>query len=280
MTEPLRVAVIGLSDEGLAIARGLAEAGVHTVGFDVRPPANSPVPLAESIADAVAEATLVCAVNLPNASLRVAEQVAPHLGADALYVDFNTGIPAFKQKLANVFAEGVFVDAAVLGSLDADGLAADIVLAGPSASRAAELLSAAGMTVTAISTDVGAAAARLLTRSILSKAIAGVIVDYMWAADAMGLSEWAYDEMLREFDGMTAETAKRLLIETVSNPKRREIEMLDIVEMLESVDYHSVFVPPTQLIYNKVYHSIKVPFGTEAEQLKHDAGSQPPASEW
>jgi hypothetical protein len=35
--------------------------------------------------------------------------------------------------------------------------------------------------------------------------------------------------------------------------------MLDIVEMLEEADYHSLFVPPTQLVYNKVYHSIKVP---------------------
>jgi hypothetical protein len=89
--------------------------------------------------------------------------------------------------------------------------------------------------------------------------LAGAVIDYMWAAEAMGLEDWAHDEMLRAFDAMTRDTATGYLEETVKNAKRREIEMLDIVEMLEEASYHSLFVPPTQLVYNKVYHSIKVP---------------------
>ena len=279
MTNPNRVAVIGLSDAGLRLARQLADAGADVVGFDVKPPSRPEIPLAASIADAVAGADVVIAINLPSVSLRVAEQAAPHLREGAIYVDFNTGIPTFKERLAAVFPEGAFVDGAALLPRDETGTET-LMLAGPAAAQLGEQFAPLGLPVEVVSEQVGAAAGRVLTRSILSKAIAGVVIDYLWAAEAMGLTEWAYDELLREFDAMTADTAKRLILETVDNPKRREIEMLDIVEMLDHADYHSIFVPPTQLIYNKLYHSIKVPFGTADEQAKRAAGDERAAAEW
>ena len=280
MTSPLRIAVIGHGDDGARLATGLANAGAEVIGFDVRPPASPTVPMADSLADAVAGADVVLSINSPNASLRIAEQAAAHLGENALFADLNDATPSLKRKLAEAVPAGRFVDVAVMAPLTQPVLELPMLLAGPAAARFAEQLSALGLNLEVVSDAIGAAAARKLTRSILGKALAGAVVDFMWTAEAMGLSDWAYQQLLDEFDGLSAESAKRFLSETVSNPKRREIEMLDIVEMLEEADHHAIFVPPTQLVYNKVYHSIKVPFGTAAEQEKFEARQQPPAADW
>lgn len=276
MGEQVRIAVIGHGEVGSRVARSLASAGADVVGFDVKPPAQPTVPLVDSIAYAVAGADVVFTVNSANVALRVAEQVAPLLGADALYADLNVGPPALKRRLADVFAPEQFVDAAAMRLEPRLQLA----LAGAAAERLHAQLAPLALDVEVVSAAVGDAAARTLTRSLFGKVLASAVVDYLWAAQAMGIEEWAYDELLAEFDAMTAETAKHALTATVGNPKKLEIEMLDIVEMLEGAGYHSMFVPPTQLVYNKVYHSIKVPFGTEAEQHKHASRNEAPAADW
>ena len=267
MTQNIRIAVIGPGEAAARLAQELAEAGAEVTGFDVTPSNEPAIAVAASLEDAVANATVVLSLNSSSAALRAAERSAPHLASDAIFADANTGTPALKRKLAELFAPDAFVDVAMMTSATpADGptdapsdVRTVLAVSGPAAQTLAERLAPLTLTTEFVSTEVGQAAARNLTRSILAKGLAGVVIDYMWAAEALGLADWAYDEMLREFDAMDRSTAMGYLEETVKNAKRREIEMLDIVEMLEEADYHSLFVPPTQLVYNKVYHSIKVP---------------------
>lgn len=233
--------------------------------------------MAESIAEAVTDADVVFTINSATVALRVAEQAAPHLKAGAMYGDLNVTTPELKAKLETAVPAGDFVDVAVVGLDDKLSLA----VAGPAAARLVEALAELDVSVQHLSDRSGDAVARTLTRSILDKCLAGVVVDFMWAAEAMGLKDWGYDELLREFDALSADTAKRYLTETtIAHAKRHEIEMLDIVEMLNHADYQSIFVPPTQLIYNRTYHSIKVPFGTAAEQEKYERRNDAPLADW
>jgi len=273
VTQKIRIAVIGPGEAAARLAHDLAEAGADVTVFDVngfnvtgddRTPINAAaIHLAESVEDAVANASVVFSLNSSSAALRAAERTAPHLAAGAIFADANTATPALKRKLAELFAPEAFVDVAMMSSVAPATAPAEastlLAVSGPAAQTFVERLDPLKLNTEFVSTDVGQAAARNLTRSMLAKGLAGVVIDYMWAAEAMGLEDWAHDEMLRAFDAMTRDTATGYLEETVKNAKRREIEMLDIVEMLEEADYHSLFVPPTQLVYNKVYHSIKVP---------------------
>lgn len=264
MTHNIRIAVIGPGEAASRLAHDLAEAGADVTVFDVTAfdltPANaSAIHLAESVEDAVANATVVLSLNSSSAALRAAERTAPHLAAGGIFADANTATPALKKKLAELFAPDTFVDVAMMTTAAPTETATVLAVSGPAAQTFVERLDPLKLNTEFVSTEVGQAAARNLTSSMLAKGLAGVVIDYMWAAEAMGLEDWAHDEMLRAFDAMTRDTATGYLEETVKNAKRREIEMLDIVEMLEEADYHSLFVPPTQLVYNKVYHSIKVP---------------------
>jgi 3-hydroxyisobutyrate dehydrogenase-like beta-hydroxyacid dehydrogenase len=250
---------LGPGDPASVLAQTLVDAGADLMGFEITGGGESATPQAETLEAALAGADLVMSLNSSSAALRIAERASALLPQGAIYADLNTATPALKRKLAEKFAPDAFVDGALMSSSSGTADEGVIAVAGPSAQAFVDRLAPLGLTLDVVSDVVGAAAARNLTRSILAKVLAGAVIDYMWAAEAMGLEDWAHDEMLRAFDAMTRDTATGYLEETVKNAKRREIEMLDIVEMLEEADYHSLFVPPTQLVYNKVYHSIKVP---------------------
>ena len=259
MTHNIRIAMIGPGDAGSLLARNLTGAGADVIGFDLSSDGESAMPQAETLEEAVAGADVVLSLNSSSAALRAAERASALLPPGAIFADLNTATPALKRKLAEHFAPNAFVDAAQMAPVSQTDGDSVIAVAGPGAQTFIDRLAPFGVNLELVSDVVGHAAARNLTRNILAKVLAGAVIDYMWAAEAMGLEDWAHDEMLRAFDAMTRDTATGYLEETVKNAKRREIEMLDIVEMLEEADYHSLFVPPTQLVYNKVYHSIKVP---------------------
>lgn len=265
MAHSLKIAVLGHDATSKLLAGGLQAAGAEVVGYDLKMPKRPTTPMSETVAEAVTDADLVLSLNSSIVALRMAELAAPELKPGTLFVDLNAGTPAFKKKLAELFPAEVFLDVAVMGSIKEHGIATPLIVAGPSSDAFIAQLAPLGLTLEKVSDEIGEAAARELTRSVLTKCIAGVVVDYMWAAEQLGVTDWAYDELQREFNTMNAETAKGYLRETVHHVKRREIEMLDVVEMLEGAEYHSLFVPQTQLVYNKIYHSIPVPFSEPEE---------------
>lgn len=260
MTEHTKVAVIGRSEAGTRIADALVAAGIDVVAFDPAAPKNPATPLAGSIEDAVADADLILSLSSPAAALRVAGRIAPLLTEGALYADLNTGTPVMKKKLAALFPEGAFADIA-LGTA-APGLAAKIsmAVAGTGATKFLELLEPAGLTVEYISEVPGEAAAREILRSVLDKSMAAAIIDFLWAAESLGLKDWAYQEVLDEFNASSAETAKGYLTGTAQHLKRRQIEMMDVDETLRDAGYQSTMVAAVETNYSRILHGKRIPF--------------------
>ncbi|NHF64126.1 NAD(P)-dependent oxidoreductase [Microcella pacifica] len=260
MSDRVRVGVVGLGEAGSLIATGLLKAGAQVVGFDPAVTSHASVPLADSLPTVVTEADIVLSLNSSTASLKVAEQVAPLLESGAIFADLNTGTPALKRRLAGLFADDAFVDVAIMKPVP--GLAEKVPMgvAGPAAARFVEQLAPFGMTLEYVSEVPGEAAARKLIRSILAKGMAGVLIDCLWAAQSMGLENWAYDEILREFDASSSDTAKRYLSGTAQHLKRRQIEMMDVVEMLTETGYESTMVAAIETNYSRILHGKKIPF--------------------
>ncbi len=256
----MRIAVIGLGEAGSLIAGGLRTAGLDVVGFDLAVPQNPTVPVAETVEDAVAGADLVISINSSTVSVSVAQQIAPLLKPGAIYADLNTGTPALKRKLAGFFPDGSFADVAIMKPVP--GLAEKVPMAvsGTGAQGFVTLLGPFGMNLEYVSDIAGEAAARKLLRSILAKGMAGVLIDCLWAAESMGLQDWAYQEILNEFDSSSSETAKRYLSGTAQHVKRRQIEMMDVVEMLNDTGYDSTMIAAIELNYSRILHGKKIPF--------------------
>lgn len=260
MTAHPRVAFIGHNEAGSRIVDGLTKAGASVVGFDPATKRTSTTPLAGSLEEAVTGADVVLSLASSAAPSRIAEQVAPLLKDGALYADLNTGTPSMKRELATLFPDGSFVDVAVVQQ--DPGAAEGVVMgvAGTGARRLIELLEPFGLTLEYVSEVPSEATARKLIRSLLAKGMAGVIIDCLWAAESLGLQNWAYQEILDEFDSITAETANRQLSGTAQHVKRRQIEMMDVVAMLAESGYESTMIAAIEFNYGRILHGKKIPF--------------------
>lgn len=261
MSEPLRAALLGTGATAARLAQALAAAG-HAV-------ATAQPGDAAAVAQAVAGADVVLALNPPVASLKLARTVAPLLAPGAVYADFNPGAPAMKKRLAELFPEHGFADGTLSGtgpaSADASRAAAGgagmaAAVAGSGAPAVAQLLESAGVAVDTVSAVPGDAAAREILRSVLDKALAAAVIDVLWAAESLGQKNWAYQQVLATFDAASAATAQEYLAGTAQHLKRRQMEMMDVVETMRDAGYDSTLVAAIETNYSRILHGKRIPF--------------------
>lgn len=239
MPQPFSLAVLGHGDDASRMAELMAKNGAQVVCF-------------ESIPSTLEGVDAVFSFSTSVATRAVAEQVASLIPAGTVFADFSAGTPAAKRTIAELFDNGVYVDA-----VEHDG---SIDMSGPGATSLAERLSPLGLAVECVSSAPGDASARRLLRSLLAKGLAGVFIDTLWAAEALGMQAWAFEEIVREFDSASAGAAQRFLSDTATNIKRRQIDMIDVVEMLTESGYDSTMIAPIEFTYGRVLHGKKIPF--------------------
>lgn len=256
----MRIAVLGLGEAGSLIASGLEAQGADVVGFDPARPRTANVTLSQSAEEAISGADIVLSINSASASIRVAEHASQHLKPGALFCDLNTGTPSLKARLSQLFPDGSFVDVAVMKPVPGSAEKVPMSVSGSGAKKFVEQFKELDLNITYVSDVPGEAAARKLLRSIFAKGMAAVVIDYLWAAKEMGLENWAFEEVIAEFESSNGQTVQRYLSGTAKHAKRRSVEMSDVVAMLSEVGYDSTMVGPIELTLNRVIHSKKIPF--------------------
>ena len=256
----MKLTILGLGEAGSLIAKGLQNQGVEVLAYDPKNPRNPAVPVTESATSAVADADVVFSLNSATASVKVAREVAGSIKPGAIFCDLNTGTPALKKQLSQMFPEKCFVDVAVMKPVPGLEERVPMSASGPGAKKFLQLFKHLDMDLTFVSEIAGEAAARKLIRSIMAKGMAAVLIDALWAAKSMGLEEWAIEEIRREFDSSSSKTVKRYLDGTQQHSKRRSVEMADVLEMLSDSGYESTMVRGVELTLSRVIHGVRVPF--------------------
>lgn len=255
-----RIAVIGPSDAGLRLGVALQAAGAEVVGFELAPAEYVPIPQASSITEA-ASADVVLSFVAPHLAEKTAQEFAPLLQSGAIYADFTTGTPELKKRLAQLFPDHAYTDAALpaAGTIEAAGSAAHALFV---------VLTNLKIAVTVISDIPGDAAARTLIRTLLSNGLAEVVADTLWAAESLGIEEWAWKDIQAELTSFNADAAQALIDDAAHNFKRHQIAMQDVVELLTSSGYDSTMIAPIQFTHGRIMHGKKIPY------------SQAPTNKW
>jgi 3-hydroxyisobutyrate dehydrogenase-like beta-hydroxyacid dehydrogenase len=195
----IKVAFLGIGEAGDAIAADLARAGAQVVAYDPSPKeAPSGVRLAGNAQDAVRSADLVLSLNLAAVALDAARSSSPALGVTQVFADLNTSSPRNKRAVADALrASGVlFVDVALLAPVPGRGVRTPALASGPGARRFFEMMTPFGMPVTVLDGEAGDASARKLVRSIFMKGLAAAVIECLDAAEALGCSAWAREQIL------------------------------------------------------------------------------------
>jgi 3-hydroxyisobutyrate dehydrogenase-like beta-hydroxyacid dehydrogenase len=240
MSEPVRIAVLGLGEAGSEIARDLVAAGADVRGYDpMVTPGHGVVPRADE-ADAVRDADLVLSVNSSHDAMVALVNALPSLRPGTIWADLNTASPGTKAALAQAAGSHLpVVDVALMAPVPGKGLRTPMLVSGEAADRYAEILSGFGAQVAIQPGPAGAAISRKLLRSVFYKGLAAAVVEALTAAEVAGCADWLRDNISAELVSFDHRAIDRLVDGTHRHARRRADEMAAATEQLEELGVSS-----------------------------------------
>lgn len=196
------IGIIGYGEAGRAFGAGLVKAGATVATYDILVPTPEGAAIRDNAAidgvaacatagEAIAGAGIVLSLVPPDAARSVASEAARHLRAGQMFMDMNSISPREKETgAAIVEAAGArYVEAAIMEPVIENGVASEVLVAGPAAADAREFLHPYGMVLAVVGDRFGAAAAVKLCRSVIVKGIEAILVESMLAARQYGADD-------------------------------------------------------------------------------------------
>ncbi len=233
-----RWGLIGFGEAGRIIGGALAASGPDLLVHDrvLLDPDRGPA-VREAITTAgatpvddlaaFADRDVVVSLVTPATAVPAATGYAPHARDGALYVDLNSTAPGAKHEIAALLGNVRVVDGVMTGGgiqLDRDQI--PMSLAGPDAAEAVDLLNGAGLNAAVVGTEVGAAAALKMLRSVVVKGMEGLWVEALLAARQMGVVEPLLANIEETLDRYSARDFATMLVTThVAHAGRRQVEV-------------------------------------------------------
>ncbi len=250
---------IGFGEAGQAIASGLCEAGVERMAaWDILFPQPSGKTLrragdaigvrcAASAAAAVREADIVVSAVTAASSLEAARSIKPHLAGKPFLLDINSVSPGRKQETAKLLGAAVrYVDVAVIAPIHPARHQTPMLLAGPHAEAVAPTLTALGMRVAVVGTEIGAAAAIKMVRSVMTKGIEALTLECFLAAARAGLVDQVATSLANNYPGLDWSKMISYNLERMAiHGERRAAEMEEVAATLRELGIEPLMTQAT-----------------------------------
>lgn len=242
------VAVLGLGEAGSLLARDLVRGGARVRGWDPDLHGDlSEIPIAASLAAAVAGADIVISVNWATVACDVARAALPHLRPGSIYAEHNTAGPKLKHDVAAIVAPSGtrMVDVAMMAPVPGVGMRVPMFFAGEAAEELAAYYHRFGTPVTVVGTTPGDANARKLCRSVFFKGMSAAVWEALEAARAAGVEDWLRADVIATFIKADEKLIDRLVDGTAKHAKRRAHEMDDAAALLDELGVPSTIAAAT-----------------------------------
>lgn len=230
---------------------------------------------ASSLADALAQATLVFSTVTAGSALDVASQAARLMTGAQYFLDLNSVAPGTKRQAAELFRPGVYVDVAVMAPVPPAGLKTPLLIGGPQAETIASLLTALGCHARHGGNEVGSVSAIKMCRSVMIKGLEALTTECLFAAREYGVQDAVLSSLHASFPSMGWDNALPgyLISRVAEHGIRRSEEMEEVVKTLKDVGESGTMslataqaqrALPQQMSANGIRYSTLEPFDWEA----------------
>lgn len=253
----MRIAFIGFGEVAAAFSAALAARGAQISAYDVRGEKRQAAErMGVSFADlpeALRGAQYVLSTVTTSVARQAAEQCARHLRAGQTYVDLNATEPALKQEVGRIVsaAGADFVEGAILGAIGVTGAKTEILLGGPHARRAeAELAHGLGLNARFYSEEVGKASMFKMLRSVFSKGMEALLIEFLAAGERAGIREDLWKEVTGLFAGQPFEKVAANWVRTHAGAhERRYHEVRQVAGVLRALGIEPTVTAATEAFF-------------------------------
>lgn len=260
-----RIGFIGFGEVASVFSAALTQQGAEVLAYDVvleRADGASAlrsrdrsgrvrfVPLAEL----AQSAECILSTVTTSVAVTAARQTAPHLAAGKTYIDLNATAPAIKHEVnAVVSAAGAdFVEGAILGAIGVTGAKTKILLGGARAEDIARQLTAAGLNTVFYSREIGRASAFKLLRSVFSKGMEALLIEYLAAGHRAGIQDDLWREIVDLFTQNSFERVASNWIATHATAhERRYHEVVQVSAELRALGAEPIMTAGTEEFFRR-----------------------------
>jgi 3-hydroxyisobutyrate dehydrogenase-like beta-hydroxyacid dehydrogenase len=261
-----RVAFVGFGEVAAAFAPAFSRRGATVTAYDVLlEQANGRERLAARarglrveflpLADALRDAHFVFSTVTTSSAREAAIRCAPQLAAGRFYVDLNATMPSIKQEVERIVrpSGALFVEGALLGAVGVTGAATAILTGGANGEQAArELVAAFGLNVTFFSAELGKASTFKMLRSIFSKGLEALLIEFLAAGERAGMRDALWKEVTSLLaDNPFDRVAANWIVSHVSAHERRYHEMVQVNEVMRELGIEPVMTAATEEFFRR-----------------------------
>ena len=206
----------------------------------------------------LAELVTTCDWILSTVTTRSAEAVAraaaAHLRPGQTYVDLNAASPAVKQHIAGIVGStgAHFVEGAILSAVGVAGAKARILIGDTSGAAAAQALARLGLNTVFYSAEIGRASAFKLLRSIFSKGMEALLIEFLVAGRRAGIQEDLWREVTELFAQNGFERVAQNWIRTHATAhERRYHEVVQVREQMRELGLDPAMTAGTEKVFQR-----------------------------
>jgi 3-hydroxyisobutyrate dehydrogenase-like beta-hydroxyacid dehydrogenase len=262
----MRFAFIGFGEVAASFAAALAARGAHVSAYDVlldrkggrellQARASGTAVTFAGLPDALAGARYIFSTVTTSVAKDAARRCAARLEPGQTYVDLNATEPSVKIEIERIVSPtgAAFVEGAVLGAVGVTGAKTEILLGGAHGRRAArELAGEFGLNVRFYSEEIGRASTFKMLRSVFSKGMEALLLEFLAAGERAGIREDLWREVTELFSANAFEkVAANWVVSHATAHERRYHEMVQVTGALRALGVEPVMTAATQALFRR-----------------------------
>lgn len=260
-----RIGILGFGEAGSAFAGALAATGAEVYCYDLSWQADDGPRLRQlskdhpgivfcRLSELLASTDIVLSTVTTEAALDAAEASLPVLMPGQLYCDLNSTAPRVKLQLAEMIeaSDAVFVEGAILGAIGVSGAKTRILLGGGEAEALSNTLNGLGLETEAYSREIGKASTFKMLRSVFSKGLEALLIEFLAAGRQAGLGEDLWREVTELMAGGRFEVvARNWVCSHAVAHQRRYHEMLQVNDVLREMPFEAIMSRATGRFFER-----------------------------
>jgi 3-hydroxyisobutyrate dehydrogenase-like beta-hydroxyacid dehydrogenase len=264
-TKPPRVGFIGFGEVAGVFSAAISDGGNEVLAYDVlsEQPAGKERLAQRStsgrvrfvaLPELIAGSDWILSTVTTGAAELVARRAAADLKAGKTFVDLNATTPAVKQAIAKIIAPtgAHFVEGAILTAVGVTGGRTRILIGDPDGPGSAERLSGLGLNAAFYHREIGRASAFKLLRSIFSKGLEALLLEFLVAGRRAGLQEDLWREVTDLFAQSGFERVAENWIRThASAHERRYHEVVQVADEMRALGVDPIMTQATEAFFRR-----------------------------
>ena len=261
----VRIAFIGFGEVGSVFSEAVSKRGVSVAAYDILFDQRNGLEILKKrtrvrdlsflpMADAVKDADLVFSTVTTDVAAAAAEACSKYLKPHQVYLDLNAAAPSVKRRVADIVqaAGARFVEGAVLGAVGVTGAKTKILLGGPHGEKTSATLTQLGLNAVFYSTEIGKASSFKMIRSVFSKGLEALLIEFLVAGKRAGIEKDLWDEITELFEHNSFEqTAANWIQSHATAHERRYHEMKQVTGVLREIGIDPLLTSSTEAFFKR-----------------------------